>query len=88
MLSAKHLGRRPLTDTTFAKDKFAAYMQLAQLGFDQFDKRRVYEWRVTFALWALVAGAIAAKDINPPIWVGAVLFVGHALWLLRTWLAT
>ena len=50
MLSAKHLGRRPLTDTTFAKDKFAAYMQLAQLGFDQFDKRRVYEWRVTFAL--------------------------------------
>lgn len=72
-------------DMAFEKDQFAAYMQLAQLGFDQWDRRRVYEWRVTLAIWAGVAGTITSSDVTFPIYAGMVLLLYHGLWLWRIW---
>jgi hypothetical protein len=45
-----------------AERDFNARMRLAQFGADQWERRRAYEWRLSLALWALLAGAVAIKD--------------------------
>lgn len=70
----------------FDKDRFEANMKLAQFGIDLWDSRRATEWRVAIGLWALLAGAVAIKEVKLPLWVGPVLFGGYVLlWLRPVW---
>ncbi len=33
-------------------------IELAKLSISRYDERRKYEWRVSFAFWALIVGAM------------------------------
>jgi hypothetical protein len=69
-----------------------ALIELAKMASSRHDERRKYEWKVSFAFWAIIIGAIIKKNelhlqcIN--IWIGAVLCTLYAfLWLRGVWVA-
>jgi hypothetical protein len=39
-----------------------ALIELAKLAASRHDERRKYEWKVSFAFWALIIGAIVRKN--------------------------
>lgn len=47
----------------FEKDEFDAYMQCADAAWKDMDQRRVYEWKVSFGLWAAL-GSFAGFVIS------------------------
>jgi hypothetical protein len=65
-------------------------IELAKLAASRHDERRKYEWKVSFAFWGLIIGAIAKKSILQGIcpWVGVAVVVFYAfLWLRGIWVA-
>jgi hypothetical protein len=69
------------------KDRFGALMRLAEFRNARIADRRSHEWKVTVALWALLAAAILKLRISPTpcalslFAVGlAGLVIGHAFW--------
>jgi len=89
------------TATMSKKDEFDALMKLADFRFKRWADRRQYEWKVSLALWAGLAGAAvvlkttgvmqALKNAPPSLWIvlGALLllmWVGHAWkWVFWNW---
>ncbi len=69
------------------KDSFDALMKLAEFHFNSWDTRRKAEqWKLTLALWALLAAAIRFSPPAVQWWqflvVGCVLSVLHVTWYL------
>jgi hypothetical protein len=68
-------------------------IELAKLSLSRYDERRKYEWRVSFAFWALIVGAmIKKKELMIPLpgqyWILIVAGVLYAfLWLRNVWVA-
>jgi len=56
------------TDRTddFDKDKFDAFMTLADYRMKRSFNRHQYEWRISFAVWALLAAATLYLHPRPP----------------------
>lgn len=61
-------------------------IELAKFAADRHDKRRQYEWKISFAFWALIVGAIFKKaelgEIILP-WHGGLLVALYAFVWLR-----
>ena len=71
-------------------NKADSLIELAKLAATRHDERRKYEWKVSFAFWAIIIGAIAKKSslifICP--WLGITVVVLYAfLWLRGVWVA-
>ena len=69
-----------------------ALIELAKLSASRHDERRKYEWKVSFAFWALLIGAIIKKEdlclqgIN--VLFGILIGALYAfLWLRGVWVA-
>ena len=64
---------------------------LANLAATRHDERRRYEWKVSFAFWALLVGAILeARDliIDAPLSIGiCTVFLYAFIWLRGVWIA-
>jgi hypothetical protein len=70
------------------KEKFDACIKLAEFGAGRWDARRQYEWKITLAIWALLAAGIGqTSNFNFPWWYGVLVIAGHAFWLRNLWLA-
>jgi uncharacterized membrane protein len=71
------------------KERFDGLMRLAELRTHRATNRQIYEWRVTFGLWALIAAAILyLKDKQIPLWLGvAILFIYAFFWLRPIYVA-
>src|ERR1043166_4566125 len=54
--------RVPITD----KERFDAFMKLAEFRATRWSTRRQAEWRATFGLWVLMATATYYLKIRPP----------------------
>src|SRR5580700_8034695 len=72
------------------KENFDALMRLNEFRFKRWQDRRIYEWRVNFALWAWMAAAIYYLEIvgrgSPPplctaMSVAAVIVLFHGWWV-------
>lgn len=66
--------------------------ELAKLAASRHDERRKYEWKVSFAFWALMVGAIARKQQlglpEIPIWLCVLAGLIYAfIWLRGVWVA-
>jgi len=73
-------------------DKADSLIELAKLAATRHDERRKYEWKVSFAFWGLIIGAIAKKSylqfICPWPWVGIAVVALYAFfWLRPIWVA-
>jgi len=69
------------------KEKFDACMKLADFGTRRWDARRHFDWRFTFATWALLAavlGFVTAAEF--PVWVGAGIIFLYLDWNRNVWL--
>jgi hypothetical protein len=92
MLSAKHgceIGMAALVpEDEFDRDVklFEASMAMAKFGATRFDARRVYEWRMSFGVWALLAAAAYRGFTVFPVAAVVVALVGHGWWLQNLWL--
>jgi hypothetical protein len=79
--------------TLSPKEKFDAFMRLADFRMEVRKERRQLEWRLSLGLWiALAAGMIAFKNAELHIWTPLLVFilivvvVGHAvLWVHGNW---
>lgn len=74
------------------KERFDAFMKLSEFRLARWVNRRQYEWKVSFGLWAGMAGAtVALKNmgIRVSIFMVSVLLVtvlGHAwAWVRWNW---
>ena len=68
----------------FENERADVLMQIANFRLDRWKNRREHEWRISAALWALLAAAIY-KDIPFPLsWV-IVVIVLHAIWAFLNW---
>lgn len=76
------------------RESFDALMRLNEFRFKRWQDRRIYEWRVSFALWAWMAAAIYylkidQKICSPPIYVSmivaAFIIFLHACWVGTNW---
>ena len=59
------------------KDRFDAFMRLAEFTHETRQSRRITEWQLHFALWAMIAGAaVALKGLSPCILlVGGIIII-------------
>ena len=66
-------------------------VELANLAASRHDERRKYEWKVSFAFWALIVGAILRKPdftIHIPLIIGFLVFFLYSfLWIRGIWVA-
>lgn len=68
-------------------------IDLAKLSLSRYDERRKYEWRVSFAFWALIVGAMIKKKelailLPGQYWISIVAFLLYLfLWLRSIWVA-
>lgn len=71
------------------KDHFDGLMRLAELRTHRATNRQIYEWRVTFGLWAMIAAAtLYLKEKQIPLWLGvAILFIYAFFWLRPIYVA-
>jgi len=71
------------------KDQFDGFMRLAELRTLRATNRQIYEWRVTFGLWAIITAAtLYLKDKPIPFWLGiATLFIYAFFWLRPIYVA-
>jgi len=44
------------------KNRFDAYMKIADYWADSYERRRQVEWKVSLGLWAVILGGIASND--------------------------
>jgi hypothetical protein len=69
------------------KDKFDAYVQLANYWANSYQGRRDVEWKVGLALWAVILTAIINKDKLPTVpcpavWLTIVWLIYVVVWLI------
>jgi hypothetical protein len=68
------------------RDKISACISLAQFSADMLKSRREVEWKVTVALWTLIAASAAFLVSNkialPFFWVPVIVIL-HYIWLRR-----
>ncbi len=78
--------------TMTAKERADVLVKLAEFRMSRVSSRRDHEWKVTLALWALLAGGIAVPP-KLPLW-GVAVFAGFlltltivhaALWVADHW---
>lgn len=66
-------------------------VDLAKLAASRHDQRRQYEWKVSFAFWALLVGAVLKRHElvhGLPISIGIlVVFLYVFVWLRGVWIA-
>jgi len=71
-------------------DKANPLIELAKLAASRHDERRKYEWKVSFAFWGLIIGAIAKKNslpqVSPAIGVSIIILYAF-FWLRAIWVA-
>lgn len=61
------------------------YVELARIAQDSFDKRRSYEWKMHFGLWASIAAvvyAVATKEIEIFSSLCQARTIGAILWAM------
>lgn len=86
-----------MMDDKFQKDKFDAYMKLAELRLGRHKTRADVEWKISLALWALMAAAPFAFEKAPltitPTTLAVIggalvtIVVGHMLlWTGQIWI--
>lgn len=65
------------------KDRFDAFMQLAEFEREVREGRRTFEWQVSLAVWAGVGAAAFAGSVSYGITipVGLIVVVLHAYWV-------
>jgi hypothetical protein len=77
------------------KDEFDAFMQLNEFRFKRWENRRMYEWRVSLALWAWMALAtyyleIAKPSHHIPFGISLCAAIGvvalHLFWVRTNWI--
>lgn len=64
---------------------FDACFRLAEFGAGRLDARRNYEWKITFAVWTLLAAGTYRGFEKIPVLAGVVVGLGHASWLRSVW---
>lgn len=71
------------------KERFDAFMKIVELRTLRASNRQIYEWRVTFGLWALISAAtIYLKDRPAPLGLGVlVIFIYAFFWLRAMYVA-
>jgi hypothetical protein len=76
------------------KNEIDAFMRLNEFRFNRWQNRRIYEWRVNFALWAWMAAAIYYLKLDhktspPPLCVAmivaVVIVLFHGWWVQTNW---
>jgi hypothetical protein len=73
--------------------KSEALIELAKVSISRYDERRKYHWRLSFAFWALIIGAvIKKKELVIPLpdqcWISIVAILLYLfLWLRSVWVA-
>jgi hypothetical protein len=77
-------------DSTKEKDRFDAFMKLADVHFSRWKTRAQTEWKMSFALWGLMAGAIVAIKVRPEpvlllVFLAALVVLHTAFWILQIW---
>lgn len=70
-----------------SKEKFDAYLQLANYWADSYQERRDVEWKVGLGLWAVILTAIISKDKLPTVpcpavWLTIVWLIYVVVWLI------
>lgn len=73
-------------------DKVRSLIELAKLSASRHDERRNYEWKVSFAFWALLIGAVVKNQQLGfkvvPIWLCILIGILYAFgWLRGVWVA-
>ncbi len=58
-----------------SKDRFDACLKLAEFGAGRWDARRQFDWRLTFALWALLVASISLVRVEELTFLGGVFLV-------------
>jgi hypothetical protein len=90
MSAEKHGEADKMRDATMppGKDQFEediklidASMKLATFGASRWDARRIYEWRISFGVWALLAAAILHGFTALPFAGGILLLLMYGSWL-------
>jgi hypothetical protein len=75
---------------SFDKDRYDALMTLADFRRVIRESRRIFEWRVSFIVWAALAG-IAIYPHRLPFWIVStsafVIAALHVLWVKWNWIA-
>lgn len=78
------------------KEKFDAFMRIAEFSNKNFYERRQYEWKITIAFWALMVGMIGLviNDKAPMLNREVVVFLSPVIvmfftlsWLRGVWVA-
>lgn len=69
------------------KEKFDAYLQLANYWAESYQERRDVEWKVGLGLWAVILTAIISKDKlptvpRPAVWLTIVWLIYVVVWLI------
>ena len=69
------------------KDKFDAYLQLANYWANSYQERRDVEWKVGLGLWAVILTAIINRDKlptvpRPAVWLTIVWLIYVVVWLI------
>ncbi len=66
-----------------------ACMKQAEYYATSFNRRREYEWKVSFGLWVVILGSITVLRGHPlGSWVGFVVCLGYAfIWLRGLWVS-
>jgi len=72
------------------KDRFEAYMKLADFYRERESSRRQLEWKISLALWALIVAAIYSIKARPPEWAIIVslvfiVLIHTGLWVWHFW---
>lgn len=78
---------RAQPDVDFEKDikLIEASMSLAAFGANRADGRRAFEWKMSFAVWALIAAAIIHGFVAFPLVAIVFLFL-YGRWLQNVWM--
>lgn len=78
------------------KEKFDAFMRIAEFSVKNFYERRQYEWKITIAFWALMVGMISLviNDQAPVLNREVLVFLSPVIvmfftfsWLRGVWVA-
>lgn len=72
------------------KERFDAYMRLAEFHQASHFSHRQLEWRISLALWALIIAAMYYIKTRPPEWVVVfalllIVFIHSTLWVRQLW---